>query len=229
MAAQLVLLHSPLVGPQTWSALALPLRARGYAVSVPDYSGALRGGAAPYYEKIVRIASASVASGSPIVLIAHSGAGVLVPAIAANCNARAAIFVDAQLPHPGKSWFDTAPNTLRAHLRNLARNGRVPPWHAWWPGGAIEKMLNDSSAFEHLVSDAHDVPLAFFEEPAPSAPLAKGLRCAYLQLNPGYESEAEEAGRLGWLAVSFPRHHLAMLTHPEDVAAELDDLLSQMA
>jgi hypothetical protein len=160
---------------------------------------------------------------------AHSGAGALIPAIAENCHASAAIFMDASLPHPGKSWFDTAPDSLKAHLRSLALAGRVPPWHEWWPNGAIEKMLEDSSTFERLVSGSHDLPLAFFEELAPSTCLARRVRCAYLQLSTGYDAEAKCAEQSGWPVIDLPRHHLAMLTHPEDVAVALDNFLSQIA
>lgn len=224
MAAQLVLLHSPLVGPGTWSALAPLMRERGHTVSIPDYSNVLQGSPS-YYEKIVRAACGVVGDGNRIVLVAHSGAGALVPAVAAVCKTSAAIFVDALLPHPGKAWFETIPDALKAHLKKLTRDGRVPPWHEWWPKNAIKEMLGDQAAYERFASELRSLPLAFFEEAAPSSSTPAGLRCAYLQLSAGCEAEAQAAERSGWITAHFPRHHLAMLTHPEDVAAELDKLL----
>jgi hypothetical protein len=53
-----------------------------------------------------------------VVLAGHSGAGALLPAIvdeiaaggdAADVAVHCAIFVDAILPHPGQTWFETAP------------------------------------------------------------------------------------------------------------------------
>src|SRR5271170_1235421 len=106
----LVLVHSPLVGPLTWEPTAKRLRQMGYQVLVPSLAGIV-GGAPPYYRKLA--GRAADAAGTGPVLVAHSGAGALLPAIAEQTQARAAIFVDAILPHPGLSWFDTAARALR--------------------------------------------------------------------------------------------------------------------
>ncbi|SRR5665213_1167888 len=127
MAVGLVLLHSPLVGPGTWSELAPLLRARGYGVTAPDYSAVMQG-PQPYYEKIIS-AAAMIRPKEPVVFVAHSGAGALIPALATKPGGQrsGAIFMDALLPHPGRAWFDTVSDTLKAHLRNVARDGHVPP------------------------------------------------------------------------------------------------------
>jgi hypothetical protein len=39
MAARLILIHSPLVGPASWELVAADLAGRGYEVSVPDLTG----------------------------------------------------------------------------------------------------------------------------------------------------------------------------------------------
>src|SRR5665213_2887953 len=81
MAVGLVLLHSPLVGPGAWSELAPLLRARGHSVTVPDYSAVMQGPQPYYYEKIVS-AAAMMRPDEPVVFVAHSGAGALIPALA---------------------------------------------------------------------------------------------------------------------------------------------------
>lgn len=39
----------------------------------------------------------------------------------------ALIYVDSLLPHPGETWLARAPQPLVEHLRNLVRDGLLPP------------------------------------------------------------------------------------------------------
>jgi thioesterase domain-containing protein len=120
----LVLLHSPLVGPLTWQPAAACLRASGYQVAVPSLAGALDPGP-PFYPKLAGRVAETIRQANPagaVVLIGHSGAGALLPAAAeaAGMPVAAMVFVDAILPHPGLSWFETAPPALGEQLRGLA-------------------------------------------------------------------------------------------------------------
>src|SRR5262245_31375665 len=100
-----VLLHSPLVGPLTWDGVATELRAAGYPTTVPDLRGAYDAGAIAG-----AVARRLPAKADDIVLIGHSRAGPLLPAIASTLGrVQSLIYVDARLPHPGVSWVDTAP------------------------------------------------------------------------------------------------------------------------
>lgn len=219
---RLVLLHSPLINPVEWHKLAPLLEAKGHDVSVPGYRHVLEQ-APPYYEKIAReIARQSV---EPSVLIVHSGAGALVPVLEGAVPLQAAIFVDALLPHPGKCWFDTVPEAVAAHLRSLETDGHLPPWNRWWPGGALEAMLPDPAMRAAFIASLPSVPIRYFEEPAPAASLQKEISCAYLQLSSGYDAEANEVRNCGWPTRRLALNHLAMLTHPGDVANELCCLL----
>jgi len=94
-----ILIHSPLVGPYTWRPVANVLQARGHTAIVPkllDNPHATN----PYWQQEV----ASVIDQldvqtlqAPVILVAHSGAGVLLPAIrhAINHPISLCIFVDA--------------------------------------------------------------------------------------------------------------------------------------
>jgi hypothetical protein len=215
---KLVLLHSPLVGPGTWEALAPLLRAHGHAVVTPDLAVVMQQ-APPFYSRLA-IAAAGLADGA--VLVAHSGAGALVPEIARRANIRGVVFVDALLPHPGKSWFETTSAGLQTHLRGLARDGRLPPWHLWWPKGVIETMLPDAVMFARVTLELRSLPSAYFEEPAPNVKLE--TPSAYLQLSGSYKSEADQVEVEGWSVERLALHHLAILTHPDKVAAEIERL-----
>jgi hypothetical protein len=169
---------------------------------------------------------------APVILAAHSGAGAFVPALAAALRApvAGAIFIDAILPHPGRSWLDTAPEALRDGLRAGAQMGMLPPWDGWWPPGALEKLVPEPGPRQALVDELEPLPLAYFEEPAPPGDLADlAAPAAYLQLSDAYADEIRACGRVGWPTVSLPLQHMGALTHPKAVAQVLQSLGGRLA
>lgn len=221
----LVLVHSPLVGASTWQPVAGVLRARGHAVLVPSLAEAFAGGA-PYYPGLagaVAEAWRSYGGDGAVVLVGHSGAGGLLPAIAGAMGAavEAMVFVDALLPHPGRSWFETVPAEMREHLRGLAREGVVPPWDEWFPPGTVEELLPDPAVRGRFRAELPRLPLAYFGERAPARTAPPG-RCAYLRLSDAYEAEARQAEGAGWPVERLDAHHLAPLTEPERIAAAIE-------
>src|SRR3954469_17423614 len=102
-----VLIHSPLVGPLTWQPVADELRRMGAAVVVPSLRDA-DPHAGPYWQAhahAVVDAINRLAPTEPPVLVGHSGAGVLLPAVRATLGRPVAayIFADAGIPEDGKS------------------------------------------------------------------------------------------------------------------------------
>src|SRR5438874_3437302 len=95
-----VLVHSPLVGPGTWAPVAAELAKRGRRAVSPSLLGP--GGAAPRdWRECVEAVRAGVAELSePVVLVSHSGSGLLLPLIADALAqpVRGLIFVDSGLP-----------------------------------------------------------------------------------------------------------------------------------
>lgn len=227
--ARFVLLHSPLLGPLSWRAVAGRLRALGHAAEAPALPSLMETDP-PYYSALVERAAGEVAAGAgeAPILVAHSGAGALLPSLADRLGRSGGmIFVDAILPHPGRSWFDTAPENLRSDLRAGAQAGLLPPWHDWWPPGALERLLPDPAMRRAVIDELTPIPAAYFEEPAPAAVLAG--RAAYLKLSDSYEDEARLANRQAWPLVRLPLHHLAPLTHAEAVALALQGLAERLA
>lgn len=231
MHALVALIHSPLVGPLTWRPTAEVLHERGHPVAVPSLAGALEAGP-PYYPRLAGQAAERIraaADGAPVVLVGHSGAGALLPSIAEAVGVPVAsvVFVDAILPHPGATWFDTAPADLGARLRGLVRDGRLPPWDRWFPPGTVEALLVDQEQRVRFVRELPRVPLAYFEERGPEVSGWPGaIRCAYLRLSEAYESAGAEAERQGWPVVHDPADHLAMLHRPGRVADLLEQVLA---
>ena len=175
----------------------------------------------PYYPKFAEAAAEVFeGSGDPVVLVGHSGAGALLPAIAdvVGDRTRAAVFVDATLPHPTLSWFDTAPPALRGELLGMVSSGLLPPWNEWFPPGVIEELVPQPALRREFVAEIPRLPVAYFEEPAPVTRASEIRRCAYLRLSAAYDHTADEAEHRGFWVVRRDWDHLRMLTAPESVA-----------
>ncbi|HET6970645.1 MAG TPA: hypothetical protein VFH92_05920 [Phenylobacterium sp.] len=222
-----ILLHSPLLGPFTWRAVAETLRRGGHDVAAPAWPRLSTLGE-DCYAALANGMAASIDHGEPAVVVAHSGAGAVLPSVEALAKKPLAgvVFCDAILPHGGLSWFDTAPPDLGAQLRAGAVAGRLPSWDQWWPPGALARLVPDEAARAGLLGELEPIPVGYFEELAPEIELK--APAAYLQLSGAYVEEAQIAGRKGWPVVRLPLHHLAMLTHADAVARALEGLAERL-
>ncbi|HEY8617816.1 alpha/beta fold hydrolase [Phenylobacterium sp.] len=222
-----VLLHSPLLGPSSWRAVAAALHAAGHTAEAAAWPR-LSSVSSDFYRTLAdSLAGGLPQTGEPPLLVAHSGAGALIPALSARLgHVSGVVFCDAILPHPGQSWFDTAPAEMRAHLRSGAEDGRLPAWDQWWPPGALDRLVPDDCLRERLLAELEPLPVDYFEEPAPEA--AYDGPQAYLRLSGAYETEAMLAGRQGWPVVRLPLNHLAILTQPDAVAAAVASLAAAL-
>lgn len=232
MVNTIVLIHSPLVGPMIWQRTAEILTGRGYPVVVPSLSGIADKGP-PYYERFADAIASDVCKSASdnVAFVVHSGAGGLVPsAVAASkVPVSSIVFVDALLPHPGSSWLDTTAAPMRERLRGLASNGLLPPWNKWFAPSTVETLLPDQTMREGFIADLPQLPLQYFETPAPISESWNGSRHGYLQLSAGYEQEADAAERFGWLTSRKISNHLAMLTRPDEVADTVHRMLGELA
>jgi pimeloyl-ACP methyl ester carboxylesterase len=226
--ATLVFVHSPLVGPLTWRAVADRFTAAGRRTLLPDLTGAMAG-PAPYLPRIAAtVAEAADPAGAPVVLIGHSGAGPLLPGIASALGVpvRALVYVDAGLPYPGQTWFERAPADLVAHLRGLASGGSLPPWHEWFPADAVAGLLPDPPLRDRFTAELGPLPLDFFDEPMPAADWSGPA--GYLLLSEAYRDDVTRAAGRGMPVVERLSDHLAMVTAPAPVTAALRELLAAL-
>ena len=218
-AAQLVLVHSPFVGPSSWSGVAEELRRGGRQVVVPSLVGALTS-PSPLHPALAG-AVADAVSGR-VALVVHSGAGPLVPAVVdlMPSQVAAVVFVDATLPHPGRTWVDTVPAEMADQLRGMVgTDGLLPPWHEWFPPEALTDLLPDAQTRAEFCANVPRVPLRYLEEVAPDSNAWQTLPCGYVQLSAAYEEAAESARQAGWPVACVDGHHLSGVTEPAVVAA----------
>jgi hypothetical protein len=229
-----VLVHSPVTGPSVWQPVAGILHGQGQETVVPSWAEVFAG-PAPYYPKLAAAVADDIdrgrdAGGSGVVLVGHSGAGALLPAIADASAATVVglVFVDALLPNPGRSWFDEAPADMREQLLGLAHDGLLPPWNEWFPPETLEHLLPDPDVRASFCSELPRVPVAYFEEPAPELPDPLPSRSGYLRLSDAYKAQADQAQREGWHVAGLSAHHLAMFTDPDEVAMALAGLIGAL-
>lgn len=217
---RLLLLHPPLLSAAVWRRLSPHLSASGHSVTTPD----LRPVRAEDWWRAARDAAVAAAPHADAVL-AHSGAGVLVPTVLdALPSAHAVVLIDAVLPAVrGRTVVAPA---MRAAVRELAVDGVLPPWTSWWGAQTLADVVPDPEDRAALVAEAPRLAEALYdvEVPAPEGwePAVRG----YLQLSPAYDDMAAEARDRGWPTVSLPGHHLDLLSDPQPVARAVLALLA---
>lgn len=215
-----VLLHSPLVGPVSWDAVRRAFYQRAYPVSVPTITS----DAPPYWRGYVDRAAEAITdtAADEVVLVAHSGAGALIAAIAdmAVPEVSGIVFVDATLPADGRTRLEEMeafdPAFAVALRTGLDRGGRYPDW----TDATLTAAIPSADLRAAFLADMHPRALDFFEEPIP-APNWPGPQCGYLRLSPSYDRTADEAERSGWPVVRLPLNHFATITHAELIASTI--------
>jgi Alpha/beta hydrolase family len=223
------LIHSPLVGPTTWSPVKRELERRGRAAVVPAL---LEVADAPAARAAEAVEAATEGAGVPLVLVGHSGAGVLLPAIAdaVTADVAALIFVDAFLP-PAAGSAPLAPPELVHELTGLARGGVLPPWSDWFGEDAMRGLVPDDSLRAALVGEMPHLPLRYFESRVAMPSGWTRRPCAYLLFGAAHAATAAEARNRGWAVAELPAaQHLALATDPvavTDALLELERRLSR--
>jgi hypothetical protein len=209
-----LLVHPPLLGPAVLGPLADELRSRGNVVRVPDLRGAVA--TAPgWYDRVTALAAGG---GAADVVLGFSGAGVVLPAVAAVVRARRVVWLDALVPARAG---DTVPSEgVRSAVASLVRGDRIEAWPRWWPPDVLAAELPDEALRAVVAAEAPELPADFFSVavPVPAAWPEEDVR--YVQLSAAYDSAAAEARERGWtVSGDGTGSHLDVATRPEAVAA----------
>ncbi|MFF1894348.1 alpha/beta hydrolase [Streptomyces sp. NPDC058206] len=222
-----VLVHSPSVGPSTWHPVAEQLAAAGYQVRVPSllHVGA---GEPPFWPRIanaVRDDLWEIPTDHPLVLVAHSNAGLFLPSIRSGLDhpVNGSVFVDAALPaRTGPT--PVAPPELLEFLRPLAVNGTLPRWTDWWDEADIAPMFSDPTMRQKVIAEQPTLPLAYYEQRIPVPDDWDDHSCSYLLFGAPYDDMATDARERGWRTAHLPGAHLHQIVDPAGTARQLLEL-----
>jgi len=234
-----VLLHSPLVGVESWGAVPEALRRGGAAVLAapvddddrPPYAGRYVAQAA------ARVLATAPAPASPLVLAGHSGAGPLLPAVGAALRAGGRpvggyLFCDAVLPVDRGLQVtrldllaEEDPALAAGFRAELEAGGRFPGWN----DPDLAPLVPDPATRAALLAGLRPRGLDFFTEPLPGGPPSwPDAPCGYLHLSAAYDTWLERAEALGWPAASLRAGHFHALVDPDGLAAAMLALLARI-
>lgn len=227
-----VLVHSPSVGPLTWVGVAAELDARGAESIVPSLLE-VADAYPSFADRVVSDVTAAMnrlKDGRPVVLVAHSNAGLFVPLIVANATrpVHGCLFVDAALP----ALTDATPvasSELLDFLRPLANSGLLPPWTAWWDEDDVTAMLPDRQVRAAIEAEQPQLPLTYYEQAVPVPAGWDAVPCSYLLFGPPYDQQAAEARQRGWTVEVTPGLHLHQVVDPAGVAERILAMSQELA
>jgi hypothetical protein len=212
-----VLVHSPLIGPTSWSPVAHELERRGRVAVVPSLLGVSEA-TEPRWRHVpeaVRVATSHLRQ--RVVLVGHSGAGPLLPVIAdaLAVEVAALVFVDSLLPPPAGPML-LGPPEFMDQLRAMATDGVLAPWSRWFGADAMRELVPDQRLRADLEAEIPRLPLSYFEAAVPVPDdWASRRPCAYLLLSAPYEQSAAEARVRGWRVMEIHGvQHLAIAANP---------------
>lgn len=211
--------------------VAQELERRGRAAVVPSLLG-VADAPEPQWRHVVRVVRLAASQlEQRVVLVGHSGAGILLPVIADALASEVAalVFVDSLLPPPAGRLL-LGPPAFMDRLRATATDGVLAPWFRWFGADAMCEMVPDERLRAELEREMPRLPLSYFEATVPLPDdWGKRRRCAYLLLSAApYGQSAAEARAYGWPVIEIAGvHHLAIATNAGAVTDALLDLVAE--
>jgi hypothetical protein len=151
----LVLLHGPMESAAVWGSLPETLRSYGLDVIAPDLPDAQGAG----YVGRGALVIAATAPLPPLLLVAHGGAGLLLPLIAgaqraAHRTVGGYVFMDAELPVTTEDWPDAPCGYLQisAAYDQEARQARLRGWVVAQPYQQPDQQPDLASTLHQLIT-----------------------------------------------------------------------------
>jgi hypothetical protein len=227
-----VLIHSPQVGGLTWTLDADEMRQRALDVVVPlllDSADSPE----PFWKqhsKSVDPAFTHIPRSEAVTLVAHSGAGPLLPVIRQSLRnpVNAYVFVDAGIPRDGSTRLDLMtsedPEWAEQFQETLERGERFPNWSV----EDLQDVIPDEPLREQTVAEIRPRGLAFFKEPIPVFSGWPDAPCAYIRFSAPYERPAARARQAGWPTYELEAGHFHMLVDPASVTEMIVKAVNQL-
>lgn len=212
-----LLVHPPLLGPAVLGPLGTELRRRGHDVAVPDLRATVE--VAEGWPE--RWTTSAAAAGPAEVVVGFSGAGVVLPSVAATVGAVRVLLLDARMP--ARSGVTVPSVEARSRAAVLARDGRIPEWTTWWGPDAFAGQLPDPAVRAAVLAEGHELPADFYDVAVPVPECWPDGDVRYVQLSAAYDGDAAAARERGWQVAGYrDGSHLDVATRPAVVADLLE-------
>lgn len=228
-----ILVHSPLVGPLTWTLVAEEMRQRGLEVFVPILNDS-PDSKEPFWkqhaESVAR-AFANIPKDIPVIFVTHSGAGPLLPAIRRSIPnpVYAYVFVDAGIPRDDATRLDLMKledaDWANEFRQQLERGERFPTWSM----DDLQQVIPDDALRRQMVKELHPRGLDFFTEPIPVFEGWPDAACIYIQFSSAYEWDLAQAQQSGWSTYALDAGHFHMLVDSQKVTDLLIDAVHRLS
>jgi len=226
---EVLLIHSPLLGPSSWEPITTEASRRGYSTLIPDLT-AVQHASSPFWKVFVELALAHVPPDAHrIIVIGHSGAGVFLPLIGQQLGQRlgAIVFVDALIPAI-RGTHITPAEDREMLAKGADDDGWLLPWTEWWPRELMADLVPDEDDWSLISQDVPRLPLTFYDDPIPMPEDWTTMPCCYLRLSQPYDEHLDTARSLGWQSRSLDSNHLATFTEPSLMLDAIERLLVGM-
>ncbi len=217
-----VLIHSPLVGPFTWHPVYQMLMEQNVQVVLPALFDDPNS-TSPYWQQHAESAAKGITQIPPdqkIILVAHSGAGPLLPAIRQKLTRPifAYVFVDAGIPRDGLSRLDLMKledAQWAEQFQQTLLQGEVFPT---WTENDLKEIIPDPESRRKLVAELRPRSLPFFAELMPVQAGWPDAPCIYIKLSTSYDWDAMQARQNNWPVYEMDAGHFHMLVDPAAIA-----------
>ena len=238
-----VLAHSPLTGPAAWGKLPTLLREQAHEVVVINVQD---DDEPPFAERYLMRARAQIGAAElapPTILVAHSGAGPLLPLIMTPpprahrpgnhgrevARPRGYVFLDAGIPRPGQpSRMDLLReedgSLATEFLESLRAGTRFPAWTIDDLADIVPAIADRVALIQSLRPRGWD----FFTEPLPPLDAWPDAPCGYLRTSPAYDYSSDTAVQRGWPVVCRDLGHFPALASPEATLDALFELTARL-
>lgn len=226
-----VLIHSPLVGPLTWTPVAGEMRQRGLDVLVPRLEDTPNSRDPFWKQHAVAVARSmrDVSESLNLILVAHSGTGPLLPVIRQSVPnpVDAYVFVDAGIPKDGATRLDLMKSEDPAWAAQFQQEMESGEQFPTWSFDDLQEVIPDHTLRRQMMAELHPRGLDFFNEPIPVFAGWPDAPCVYIQFSPMYQKPAAHARQKGWLTEEVAGGHFHMLVDPAVVTDRIIETVNK--